>query len=47
MDSGVKLLSNINIGMAVVETFGLYITNLLPMAFWNSTLLQRRWHSLP
>ncbi|SNY98249.1 BCCT family transporter [Halomonas sp. hl-4] len=23
---------------AVVETFGLYITNLLPMAFWNDTL---------
>lgn len=57
LDSGVKLLSNINIGMAVglllfvlftgstvfllravVETFGLYITNLLPMAFWNDTL---------
>lgn len=57
LDSGIKLLSNINIGMAVglllfvlftgstvfllravVETFGLYITNLLPMAFWNDTL---------
>ncbi|WP_255157738.1 BCCT family transporter [Vreelandella boliviensis] len=57
LDSGVKLLSNINIGMAVgllvfvlftgstvfllravVETFGLYITNLLPMASWNDTL---------
>lgn len=57
LDSGVKRLSNINIGMAVglmifvlftgstvfllralVETFGLYITNLLPMAFWNDTL---------
>nr|WP_193053104.1 MULTISPECIES: BCCT family transporter [Halomonas] len=57
LDSGVKLLSNLNIGMAVglllfvlftgstvfllravVETFGLYITNLLPMAFWNDTL---------
>nr|WP_235803724.1 BCCT family transporter [Halomonas sp. GFAJ-1] len=23
---------------AIVETFGLYITNLLPMAFWNDTL---------
>ncbi|RJS94853.1 BCCT family transporter [Salinisphaera sp. Q1T1-3] len=59
LDSGVKLLSNINIGMAVglmffvlftgatvfllraiVETFGIYITNLLPMAFWNDTLAQ-------
>ncbi|WP_249977482.1 BCCT family transporter [Vreelandella olivaria] len=57
LDSGIKRLSNINIGMAVgllvfvlftgstifllravVETFGLYITNLLPMAFWNDTL---------
>tara|TARA_R100001039_G_C1816682_1_gene86326 strand:- start:17 stop:1039 length:1023 start_codon:yes stop_codon:yes gene_type:complete len=57
LDSGVKRLSNINIGMAVglmvfvlftgstvfllravVETFGLYISNLLPMAFWNDTL---------
>lgn len=57
LDSGVKRLSNINIGMAVgllvfvlftgstvfllravVETFGLYITNLMPMAFWNDTL---------
>lgn len=57
LDSGIKLLSNMNIGMAVgllvfvlftgstvfllravVETFGLYITNLLPMAFWNDTL---------
>ncbi len=57
LDSGIKLLSNINIGMAVglllfvlftgstvfllrgmVETVGLYISNLLPMAFWNDTL---------
>ncbi|HDZ47681.1 hypothetical protein LCGC14_0108230 [marine sediment metagenome] len=57
LDSGIKRLSNMNIGMAVgllvfvlftgstvfllravVETFGLYITNLLPMAFWNDTL---------
>ncbi|MEP3167459.1 MAG: BCCT family transporter [Marinobacter sp.] len=57
LDSGIKRLSNINIGMAVglmvfvlftgstvfllraiVETFGIYITNLLPMAFWNDTL---------
>ncbi|WP_423820617.1 BCCT family transporter [Salinisphaera sp. SPP-AMP-43] len=59
LDSGIKLLSNINIGMAVglmffvlftgatvfllraiVETFGIYISNLLPMAFWNDTLAQ-------
>ncbi|PRY66437.1 choline/carnitine/betaine transport [Vreelandella songnenensis] len=57
LDSGIRRLSNINIGMAVglllfvlftgstvfllramVETLGLYITNLLPMAFWNDTL---------
>ncbi|MBZ5486364.1 BCCT family transporter [Halomonas aquamarina] len=57
LDSGIRRLSNLNIGMAVglllfvlftgstvfllravVETFGLYITNLLPMAFWNDTL---------
>ncbi|WP_072821887.1 BCCT family transporter [Modicisalibacter ilicicola] len=25
---------------AVVETFGLYISNLVPMAFWNDTLAQ-------
>lgn len=59
LDSGVKLLSNINIAMAVglmifvlvagstvfllratVETVGIYITNLLPMAFWNDALAQ-------
>ena len=59
LDSGVKLLSNINIGMAVglmifvlvtgstvfllraiVETFGIYITNILPMAFWNDALAE-------
>ncbi len=27
---------------AIVETFGLYITNLLPMAFWNDTKLYQR-----
>nr|WP_298412662.1 BCCT family transporter [uncultured Halomonas sp.] len=59
LDSGVKLLSNINIGMAVglmlfvlftgstvfllratIETLGLYIYNIVPMAFWNDTLAQ-------
>lgn len=59
LDKGIKMLSNVNIGMAVglmlfvlvtgstvfllrslVETFGLYITNLLPMAFWNDALAQ-------
>ncbi|WP_328185930.1 BCCT family transporter [Marinobacter sp. OP 3.4] len=59
LDKGVKLLSNINIGMAVglmifvllagstvfllraiVETFGLYISNILPMAFWNDALAE-------
>lgn len=59
LDKGVKLLSNLNIGMAVglmlfvlfagstvfllraiVETFGLYISNLLPMAFWNDALAE-------
>lgn len=59
LDKGIKMLSNLNIGMAVglmifvliagstvfllrslVETFGLYITNLLPMAFWNDALAQ-------
>ncbi len=57
LDRGVKLLSNINIAMAValmmfvlfagstvflvrgiVETFGIYATNLFPMAFWNDML---------
>ena len=57
LDSGIKRLSNLNIGMAIglmifvlftgstvfllralVETFGIYFTNLLPMAFWNDTL---------
>ncbi len=57
LDKGVKLLSNINIGMAVglmffvlvagstlfllrgiVETVGLYITNLPRLAFWNDML---------
>ncbi|MBR2656532.1 MAG: BCCT family transporter [Loktanella sp.] len=57
LDKGVKMLSNINIGMAVgllifvlvtgstlfllrgiVETFGLYISNLPRLAFWNDML---------
>lgn len=57
LDSGVKLLSNINIGMAtglmlfvllagstvfllrgIIETLGIYITNIVPMAFWNDML---------
>lgn len=59
LDNGVKLLSNINIGMAtglmlfvlvagstvfllrgIVETLGIYISNIVPMAFWNDTLAQ-------
>lgn len=59
LDKGVKLLSNINIGMAValmlfvlftgstifllraiVETLGIYIQNIVPLAFWNDTLAQ-------
>jgi choline/carnitine/betaine transport len=57
LDKGVKLLSNLNIGMAValmvfvlvtgstlfllrgmVETFGLYLSNLPRLAFWNDML---------
>lgn len=57
LDKGVKMLSNINIGMAVgllafvlitgstlfllrgiVETFGLYLSNLPRLAFWNDML---------
>ncbi|MDX5402372.1 MAG: BCCT family transporter, partial [Rhodobacterales bacterium] len=57
LDNGVRVLSNINIGMAVglmvfvlitgatlfllrgiVETFGLYLTNLPRLAFWNDML---------
>ncbi len=57
LDKGVKLLSNINIGMAtalmvfvlltgstifllrgIIETAGIYVTNILPMAFWNDML---------
>lgn len=57
LDKGVKLLSNINIGMAVglmvfvlvtgstlfllrgmVETLGLYLSNLPRLAFWNDML---------
>ncbi|SEO46671.1 BCCT family transporter [Aquisalimonas asiatica] len=59
LDRGVKLLSNINIGMAtglmvfvlvtgstlfllrgIIETLGLYVSNIVPMAFWNDTLAQ-------
>ncbi|BES70116.1 BCCT family transporter [Marinobacter nanhaiticus D15-8W] len=59
LDKGIKVLSNINIGMAVglmffvlfagstvfllralVETFGIYITNFLPMSFWNDALAE-------
>lgn len=59
LDSGVKLLSNINIGMAtalmlfvllagstvfllrgIIETLGIYISNIVPMAFWNDMLAQ-------
>lgn len=59
LDSGVKLLSNINIGMAtglmvfvlvtgstvfllreIIETVGIYISNIVPMAFWNDALAQ-------
>ncbi len=57
LDKGVKMLSNLNIGMAValmifvlvcgstlfllrgiVETFGLYFSNLPRLAFWNDML---------
>jgi choline/glycine/proline betaine transport protein len=57
LDRGVKVLSNINIGMAtalmafvllagstifllrgIIETLGIYVTNIVPMAFWNDTL---------
>jgi choline/glycine/proline betaine transport protein len=57
LDSGIKLLSNINIGMAtglmifvllagstvfllrgIIETLGIYVSNIVPMAFWNDTL---------
>jgi choline/carnitine/betaine transport len=59
LDKGIKLLSNINIGMAValmlfiflfgstlflargiVETFGLYLSNIIPMGFWNDMMAQ-------
>ncbi|MFD1341489.1 BCCT family transporter [Litorisediminicola beolgyonensis] len=61
LDKGVKLLSNINIGMAVllmifvlvfgstlfllrgiVETAGLYLSNLPRLAFWNDMLSDMR-----
>lgn len=59
LDAGVKLLSNINILMAVglmifvllagstvfllrsiIETLGIYLSNIMPMAFWNDSLAQ-------
>ena len=59
LDKGIKLLSNINIGMAValmvfvllagstvfllrgiIETVGLYLSNIVPLGFWNDTLAQ-------
>jgi len=59
LDAGVKMLSNINIGMAVglmifvlvagstvfllrsiIETFGIYISNIVPLAFWNDALAE-------
>ncbi|WP_043532407.1 BCCT family transporter [Litchfieldella xinjiangensis] len=59
LDKGIKILSNINIGMAVglmlfilftgstvfllrsmIETFGIYISNIVPMAFWNDALAE-------
>ena len=61
LDKGVKLLSNINIGMAVglmlfilatgstlfllrgiVETIGLYLSNLPRLAFWNDMMASYR-----
>ncbi|PZX15280.1 choline/carnitine/betaine transport [Palleronia aestuarii] len=61
LDSGVKLLSNINIGMAtalmifvlvtgstvfllraIIETVGIYVANIVPLAFWNDTLADYR-----
>ncbi|WP_375263086.1 BCCT family transporter, partial [Palleronia sp.] len=61
LDNGVKLLSNINIGMAValmlfvlvtgstlfllrgvVETIGIYISNLPRLAFWNDMMASYR-----
>ncbi|WP_290648775.1 BCCT family transporter [Aquisalimonas sp.] len=59
LDKGVKILSNINIGMAtgllvfvlltgstifllrgIIETLGIYVSNIVPLAFWNDTLAQ-------
>jgi len=59
LDKGVKLLSNINIGLAVglmlfvlvmgstvfllrgvIQTFGIYVSSIVPMAFWNDMLAQ-------
>ncbi|MBS1302787.1 BCCT family transporter [Loktanella sp. SALINAS62] len=61
LDNGVKLLSNINIGLAVglmlfvlatgstlfllrgiVETFGIYLSNLPRLAFWNDMMASYR-----
>ncbi len=57
LDKGVKVLSNINIGMAtglmvfvlltgstvfllrgIIETVGIYASNIFPMAFWNDMM---------
>ncbi len=57
LDKGVKLLSNINIGLAVglmafvflagstvflsravIETVGIYVSQIVPLSFWNDTL---------
>lgn len=57
LDKGVKLLSNINIGLAVglmafvflagstvflsravIETVGIYVSQIVPLSFWNGTL---------
>ncbi|QYJ03029.1 BCCT family transporter [Nocardioides panacisoli] len=57
LDKGVKVLSNVNIGMAVglmifvlvvgptvflfremIETLGLYLRNLVPLALWNDSM---------
>lgn len=66
LDKGIKLLSNINIGFAVlllifvlltgstlfllrgiVETFGLYLSNLPKLAFWNDMLANTDPHQDP
>ncbi|SOC54063.1 choline/carnitine/betaine transport [Chromohalobacter canadensis] len=59
LDKGVRVLSNVNIGMAVglmlfilftgstvfllrsiIETVGIYVSNIVPMAFWNDALAE-------